>query len=214
MESHDKSFTDVYEMDVNRFPLMSSPIPVTVIMAMYLLFVLKIGPNVMKHRMPLELSSVLPVYNAVQVGLSAYLAYRYFIFMYKTADFLHAECHINDSKYRSEVRSILHFIFLTDYSLPKKRLMRCLEVFVNYLSYYVQKLIDHEKSTDSENTFTEPPCLKSSSDERTRPILGFKNTSFTLSHRIEVIKLNIFTNPCLNKYDSRVHAFPPIIPVS
>ncbi|KAG7302751.1 hypothetical protein JYU34_012713 [Plutella xylostella] len=62
-------------------------------MAMYLLFVLKIGPNVMKHRMPLELSSVLPVYNAVQVGLSAYLAYRilthiWFYFIAKVTELL------------------------------------------------------------------------------------------------------------------------------
>ncbi|KAJ8732293.1 hypothetical protein PYW08_015023 [Mythimna loreyi] len=60
---------------VNTWFLMGSPLPVISILASYLLFVLKIGPALMKNREPLKLQNVIQFYNAVQVGVSCFLLY-------------------------------------------------------------------------------------------------------------------------------------------
>ncbi|XP_022816094.1 elongation of very long chain fatty acids protein 7-like isoform X1 [Spodoptera litura] len=58
---------------VDTWFLMGSPFPVAIILASYLLFVLKIGPAFMMRRAPYQLSNVLLLYNAVQVGVSCFL---------------------------------------------------------------------------------------------------------------------------------------------
>ncbi|KAJ8732480.1 hypothetical protein PYW07_015079 [Mythimna separata] len=60
---------------VNTWYLMGSPLPVTLILASYLLFVLKIGPALMKNREPLKLQNVIQFYNAIQVVVSCFLLY-------------------------------------------------------------------------------------------------------------------------------------------
>lgn len=62
--------TDVY-------PLMGSPGPVMMIIAVYLLFVLKVGPSFMRKREAFRLKYTLILYNAVQVAISVYLAQKY-----------------------------------------------------------------------------------------------------------------------------------------
>lgn len=53
--------------------LMGSIWPVTIILASYLYFVLKIGPEIMKYRNPFNIDRIVMVYNALQVVFSAYL---------------------------------------------------------------------------------------------------------------------------------------------
>lgn len=55
---------------------MATPGPVLMILAVYLLFVLKIGPALMVKREPYKLTSGLVVYNSLQVILSAYMVSR------------------------------------------------------------------------------------------------------------------------------------------
>lgn len=58
---------------MHEWPLMSSPVPVVAILAVYLLFVLKIGPKLMENRKPYNLKNILIGYNAYQVGFSLWM---------------------------------------------------------------------------------------------------------------------------------------------
>ncbi|XP_061390104.1 elongation of very long chain fatty acids protein 7-like [Musca vetustissima] len=58
---------------IDRWFLMSSPGPVFSIVAVYLLFVLKIGPTFMKNRKPYQLKNIMIVYNAFQVCYSIWM---------------------------------------------------------------------------------------------------------------------------------------------
>uniref|UniRef100_W8AWR6 Elongation of very long chain fatty acids protein n=1 Tax=Ceratitis capitata TaxID=7213 RepID=W8AWR6_CERCA len=58
---------------VDGWFLMNSPGPVVSIVALYLLFVLKIGPAYMRDRKPYDLKKAMVVYNAFQVCFSIYL---------------------------------------------------------------------------------------------------------------------------------------------
>jgi elongation of very long chain fatty acids protein 7 len=55
---------------VNDWPLMDSPVPTVVIVAMYLYLVAILGPRLMTNRKPFQLNSVLVTYNATQVIFS------------------------------------------------------------------------------------------------------------------------------------------------
>ncbi|KAG6439161.1 hypothetical protein O3G_MSEX000540 [Manduca sexta] len=50
--------------------------PIVIILAVYLLFVLKIGPAFMRKREAYKLTNILLAYNAVQVAISLYLVIR------------------------------------------------------------------------------------------------------------------------------------------
>lgn len=59
---------------VDSWLLMGSPAPVVLILAAYLLFVLKIGPKMMENRPAFELKNLMIAYNGFQVIFSVYLA--------------------------------------------------------------------------------------------------------------------------------------------
>lgn len=74
---HDKKkFLNVQILDpmVDTWPLMSSPGPLLAILAAYLMFVLKIGPKMMKDRPAYELKNLMIAYNAFQVIFSIWLS--------------------------------------------------------------------------------------------------------------------------------------------
>jgi hypothetical protein len=52
---------------------MGSIWPITFIVIIYLYFVLKIGPELMRYRNPFNIDRIVLVYNAVQVFLSFYV---------------------------------------------------------------------------------------------------------------------------------------------
>ncbi|CAK1603820.1 unnamed protein product [Parnassius mnemosyne] len=58
---------------VDEWFLMKSPVPLLFLSITYLLFVLKLGPKVMKLRQPLQLKKVITVYNLFQVAYSCFL---------------------------------------------------------------------------------------------------------------------------------------------
>lgn len=62
---------------VNDWPLMESPIPTVIIVAMYLYLVLVLGPRLMANRKPLQLNAVLVVYNAIQVIFSVFMLWEH-----------------------------------------------------------------------------------------------------------------------------------------
>lgn len=57
-------------------PLSSSPGPILMILALYLLFVLKMGPAFMMKRPAFKLTGTLFAYNAIQVAISLYLVQK------------------------------------------------------------------------------------------------------------------------------------------
>lgn len=59
--------------EVDTWLLMSSPTPVLMIVAVYLMFVLKLGPKIMEKRPAYELKTILILYNASQVLFSIWL---------------------------------------------------------------------------------------------------------------------------------------------
>lgn len=80
--------------------LMSSPLPQTIIIAIYIFFVTSLGPRIMENRKPLDLKGVLIIYNFSVVALSVYMIYevsqsmqsRWFVFVW---GFFHRECETN-----------------------------------------------------------------------------------------------------------------------
>lgn len=62
--------------EIDELPFMASLGPVLTILAVYLVFVLKIGPVFMRKREGYKLTYTLLIYNAIQVAFSVYLVYR------------------------------------------------------------------------------------------------------------------------------------------
>jgi len=52
---------------------MDSPLPVVMIIAFYLYFVLKAGPEYMKFRNPMQIDNFVMIYDVIQVFFSLYL---------------------------------------------------------------------------------------------------------------------------------------------
>lgn len=57
--------------------LMSSPLPQTIIISLYIYFVVSLGPRLMENRKPFELKRVLIVYNFSVVAYSLYMCYEF-----------------------------------------------------------------------------------------------------------------------------------------
>lgn len=62
---------------VNDWPLMDSPFPTMMIVAVYLYLVVVLGPRLMTNRKPYQLNAVLVVYNAVQVIFSVIMLWEH-----------------------------------------------------------------------------------------------------------------------------------------
>ncbi|KOB75554.1 Palmitoyltransferase [Operophtera brumata] len=60
---------------MEKFLLMDTPTTAFLILALYIVFVLKLGPQIMKNRPPYNLNNILRIYNALQVVSSAYVVY-------------------------------------------------------------------------------------------------------------------------------------------
>lgn len=69
---------DCSDPRVRDWPLMADPLPTALILAGYLYFVLKLGPQLMSYRQPFELKYILRLYNLVQVLLSGWLCFEAF----------------------------------------------------------------------------------------------------------------------------------------
>lgn len=88
--------------EINSLPLMATPGPILMILALYLLFVLKIGPAFMVKREPYKLTGLLILYNAFQILISAYMVIKYFTYMSNNG-IAPKTCNIENEKKRSEI---------------------------------------------------------------------------------------------------------------
>jgi len=68
-----ESFKNAGDPRLKHLPLLSSPIPITIIILSYIYGVTVLGPQVMKTRQPFELKTILLVYNALMVALSTFM---------------------------------------------------------------------------------------------------------------------------------------------
>ncbi|XP_052469977.1 elongation of very long chain fatty acids protein 1-like [Carassius gibelio] len=62
---------------VRDYPLMQSPIQMTVILLGYVIFVLYVGPRCMANRNPFRLNTAMIVYNFSMVAFNAYIVYEF-----------------------------------------------------------------------------------------------------------------------------------------
>lgn len=53
--------------------LLGSIVPVTIILIIYLAFVLKIGPEFMRFRQPINIDRIVTIYNVLQILFLSYL---------------------------------------------------------------------------------------------------------------------------------------------
>lgn len=65
---------------VENWLLMSSPLPQTIILALYVYFVTSLGPKLMENRKPFELKKTMITYNFLIVLFSVYMCYEASVF--------------------------------------------------------------------------------------------------------------------------------------
>jgi hypothetical protein len=65
----------IYNIDdeIDSWPLMNKPWYILTILLMYLVFVLDIGPKFMANRKPMNIKSIMLIYNATQTIYNAWL---------------------------------------------------------------------------------------------------------------------------------------------
>ncbi|KAJ8732481.1 hypothetical protein PYW07_015080 [Mythimna separata] len=88
--------------EIDELPFMASLGPVVTILAVYLVFVLKIGPVFMRKREGYKLTHTLLVYNGIQVAISAYMVYRFLsdlVYM----GLVPKKCYMNEDNSRSRI---------------------------------------------------------------------------------------------------------------
>ncbi|XP_056889567.1 elongation of very long chain fatty acids protein 7a isoform X2 [Takifugu flavidus] len=71
--------------------LMSSPLPQTIVIAIYIYFVTSLGPRIMENRKPLDLKGVLIFYNFSVVALSVYMIYEFIMSGWGTGYSFHCD---------------------------------------------------------------------------------------------------------------------------
>jgi len=54
------------DKEVDSWMFMSTPWPILSILTVYLLFVVKFGPNMMKNREPFKIKQIMMMYNLIQ----------------------------------------------------------------------------------------------------------------------------------------------------
>ncbi|KAL0871670.1 hypothetical protein ABMA27_004189 [Loxostege sticticalis] len=89
---------------VDSWFLMSTPYLPSLVILLYILFVLKVGPAYMKGREPMQLRNVLVVYNAFQVMASIYLVYLGLDSIVRFGVF-HRTCLFEQEEIRKEILS-------------------------------------------------------------------------------------------------------------
>ncbi|XP_063839357.1 very long chain fatty acid elongase 7-like isoform X1 [Ostrinia nubilalis] len=97
--------------EVDEYPLSDSLPFLVCLVAAYLLFVKKIGPDFMKNREPYKLKNTILVYNAIQVVLSAVFVYLSFIALLKGGLFP-KQCCEEDPEIRKTMLKAMFIYFL------------------------------------------------------------------------------------------------------
>ncbi|XP_035444766.2 elongation of very long chain fatty acids protein F [Spodoptera frugiperda] len=110
---HAETFWDFKgeEYSDNKF-LMATPYPVAAILAVYLWFVLKFGPQYMKDRQPYNLKAWLLFYNAAQVVISVILVVLGSRYIWRYG-LWHTTCYCERDGLREQLLDGSHYYFLT-----------------------------------------------------------------------------------------------------
>ncbi|GAB0096071.1 Elongation of very long chain fatty acids protein [Sergentomyia squamirostris] len=58
---------------LSQYPLVKNPLSIVALTALYLLFVQKWGPNMMKKRKPCHLRRIIIIYNGLQIAINAFI---------------------------------------------------------------------------------------------------------------------------------------------
>lgn len=85
--------------------LMSSPLPQTIVIAIYIYFVTSLGPRIMENRKPLDLKGVLIFYNFSVVALSVYM-------IYEVSQSVHSRCLLLVFPHLIEMHTFMVITFL------------------------------------------------------------------------------------------------------
>ncbi|XP_013177610.1 PREDICTED: elongation of very long chain fatty acids protein 4-like [Papilio xuthus] len=97
--------------------LMSSPKPVLFTLIIYLLFVLKIGPEFMRNRSPYNLKIILVVYNILQVLISTIVFYISTDHILKNGLIIRQQqCVTENKEFKIKTASIVYYYFLAKVS--------------------------------------------------------------------------------------------------
>ncbi|VVC28059.1 Hypothetical protein CINCED_3A021647 [Cinara cedri] len=83
----------VFDDEVDSWAFMSSPWPIISIISVYLLFILKVGPYMMKNRKPMNVKYMMLLYNAVQTLFNGWLVAWFFTTPNVINDLLNYTCH-------------------------------------------------------------------------------------------------------------------------
>ncbi|XP_022816098.1 elongation of very long chain fatty acids protein 7-like isoform X1 [Spodoptera litura] len=88
--------------EIDELPFMASLGPVLTILAVYLVFVLKIGPAFMRKREGYRLTYTLLIYNAIQVAFSVYMVYRFLLDLLDMG-LVPKKCYMNEDSSRNRI---------------------------------------------------------------------------------------------------------------
>ncbi|XP_072353081.1 elongation of very long chain fatty acids protein 7a [Scyliorhinus torazame] len=103
---------------VEDWPLMSSPLPQTIILGVYIYFVTFFGPKLMENRKPLKLKQIMIMYNFSMVILSLYMCYEFLMSGWATGYSFHCD--------------------LVDYSRSPKALRMAWTCWLFYISKFIE----------------------------------------------------------------------------
>ncbi|XP_049530546.1 elongation of very long chain fatty acids protein AAEL008004-like isoform X2 [Anopheles darlingi] len=118
-ETFNYFFTEYKDPRVEQYPLLGSPWPIVTIIIIYLQFVKVWGPETMKNRTPFQLTTLMNVYNLIQIFLNLYIGIVGGLNSYFSDDYSWSCEPINQKG-----------------SASRKKL-----IFVTYL-YFISKIID------------------------------------------------------------------------
>ncbi|XP_074036567.1 very long chain fatty acid elongase 7 [Leptinotarsa decemlineata] len=106
-----EDIADPRPMEMGLF-LMSSPFEPGILVGLYLYFVLKLGPELMKNRKPFDLRNVIIIYNAIQIVINTYVAYEAFIEIYFYSNWDCSPIDYSHSPRNKYVVRMYHLFFL------------------------------------------------------------------------------------------------------
>eukprot|EP00102_Acyrthosiphon_pisum_P006905 XP_003240858.1 PREDICTED: elongation of very long chain fatty acids protein 1 [Acyrthosiphon pisum] len=158
MKTHTNIFQQFYnelksDSTIDSWPLVNSPWPICIILALYLTFVLKLGPKLMKNREPMNIKYLILFYNLMQTMFNSYIfAYQFIkpeIFNYI---WNHA-CHPDNTK-----SNIVHELHIASWYFAISKIIDLFDTQTDVYPYL------HESFIFLEGTITDATKVKLSNN--------------------------------------------------
>ncbi|XP_046663130.1 elongation of very long chain fatty acids protein 4-like [Homalodisca vitripennis] len=93
---------------IDKWLLVKTPVPVVSVIVVYLIFVLKVGPNYMKNKDPFELKRLMLFYNLLQVAYNVWMLHLIFSSSSAVTYLINHSCHPADPRNTFGLRYIFH----------------------------------------------------------------------------------------------------------